>query len=552
MTDSVSPSSPVKTQPSTQAPLLEDSDIWGTLEVLSKISSEKRTIQLKRPKGCYVIGRQHIANVVDLPFPEKPRMSGIQCSFTDVGCGAIRITDLGSTNGTWVNNVKLSKARKPQSMIVRGSSTISFGWCSSSQRDEFKLVPRHRDQAGCFCGGSFAVASQSDTDVDLDADVLDDTYQLLDFLGVGGLGQVRKVLHGKKKEVFAIKFVNEGTQYVDISTAAGRQLRQKPLQEEIDILKQLCHPNIVGYKDEWRGSNGRLGLIMEFMPGGDLHHYIRHHSTEERGLREWKAKYFTRQICDALVYLHGKRIVHRDLKPNNVLLTDGDPPIAKLADFNLAKTVLNTDTALLSNVCGTDLYMAPEIKQGKQYKTTYDKVVDSYSLGVTLLMMLWGQWAYRDPNAEHKQLDMKRLQSDQVSLECRDFNARLLRENPRSRMTAQKALEHRWLAGAVWRRDLEDDTCSWTDQGDADDTATYPQKRSTKAVSSRSEWQESDFLLREMKTVEEEPASGTSQRFDPPGAPGASSLFDQFMRAREGRKSGTSAFHDSLFGSSFD
>ena len=100
-------------------------------------------------------------------------------------------------------------------------------------------------------------------------------------------------------------------------------------------------------------------------------------------------------------YVHAQGVVHRDLKPENVLLTDDTPPIVKVADFGLAKVIDSlsmmqvrrshvADTRIASftscqTKCGTPAFVAPEVMD--QSEKGYDKVVDSWSLGVMVFMM---------------------------------------------------------------------------------------------------------------------------------------------------------------------
>lgn len=87
-----------------------------------------------------------------------------------------------------------------------------------------------------------------------------------------------------------------------------------------------------------------------------------------------------RQLCSALAYLHERRVIHRDIKPSNVLVdTRGNEPVLKLTDFGLARELDINSMAV--TVVGTQLFMAPEVWNGRDY----GREVDIYSLGTLLL-----------------------------------------------------------------------------------------------------------------------------------------------------------------------
>lgn len=110
--------------------------------------------------------------------------------------------------------------------------------------------------------------------------------------------------------------------------------------------------------------------------------------TEHGVFSEPQAAYLVKQVLSGVEYLHSKGIVHRDLKLENLLL-DGDLPKAtvKIADFGLSKVF--SSNATLSTVCGSPLYMAPELLMLDQ-KSAYSPAVDVWSIGVILFILLAG------------------------------------------------------------------------------------------------------------------------------------------------------------------
>ena len=110
--------------------------------------------------------------------------------------------------------------------------------------------------------------------------------------------------------------------------------------------------------------------------------------TEKGVFSEPEAAYLTKQVLEGVAYLHSKGIVHRDLKLENILLADNTAKTTiKIADFGLSKVFSASTT--LSTVCGSPLYMAPELLTVEQ-QGDYSPAVDVWSVGVVLFILLAG------------------------------------------------------------------------------------------------------------------------------------------------------------------
>ena len=178
-----------------------------------------------------------------------------------------------------------------------------------------------------------------------------------------------------------------------ISVGEDRE-NAKILQREIDLMKELEHPNITRLLHV-RTLNRKVHIVMDLctrsmasllkMFGGN-------------GMPLEMVRHFTAQMLSGLEYLHSKRIVHRDLKPNNVLLVEDEhgATVVKLADFGCSKQ-LEMGTAAGTNEVGTMAYCAPEvIRPDQSQRTVYGFKVDVWSLGCTVLELLTGKSPYDD------------------------------------------------------------------------------------------------------------------------------------------------------------
>ena len=173
----------------------------------------------------------------------------------------------------------------------------------------------------------------------------------------------------------------------------SEKLTKKVLQNleiEISILRTYRHPNIVCMHDVTK-TQQHFYLILEYCDGGDVQHLIR--SRKSGRLSEKLARRLMRDLSAGLRFLWGQELIHRDIKPQNLLLTgrlpmeeilenppsaatiqkdqDNNPPNTnnntnygfslKIADFGFARHLQTA--SLAETLCGSPLYMAPEILQ---------------------------------------------------------------------------------------------------------------------------------------------------------------------------------------------
>ncbi|KLO16032.1 Pkinase-domain-containing protein [Schizopora paradoxa] len=328
----------------------------------------------------------------------------------------IKVLDL-SSNGTFINGTKIGKGI---TSILRDGNEIGFGtWGSTKPEEDYRYIFRFN-----ACGPP--------------QEGLHAQYEIGHELGKGSFATVVSAIERATGETYAVKIIHRN------KFKAKNQETLKMFLREISILEGLEHHNICRLKDAFFGET--IYLVLEYIEGGDLLDHIVAHA----GLSEEQTKYLTRQLCEALKYIHAKGIAHRDLKPENVLLTKDDPPILKVADFGLAKAV--DSMTKFKTTCGTPCYLAPEVILRENQEEGYDELVDSWSVGVIVFCMMSNSSPFIEEETEDirrrfqtRVIDWNLLTSD-ISPTARDFIRRLLENDPKLRMSCAAALEHPWLA----------------------------------------------------------------------------------------------------------
>ncbi|KAI3406662.2 ATG1 [Candida oxycetoniae] len=284
-------------------------------------------------------------------------------------------------------------------------------------------------------------------------------------IGKGSFATVYKGYNTTNNTAVAIKSVNR-------SKLKSKKLIEN-LEIEISILKSMKHPHIVGLLD-YKQTSAHFHLIMDYCSMGDLSYFIRRRnqlvkthpvicSLLERypspegshGLNEVLVIHFLRQLSSALLFLRDKSLVHRDIKPQNLLLCPPvhskeefssrhykgmwELPILKIADFGFARFLPSTSMA--ETLCGSPLYMAPEILRYEKYNAK----ADLWSVGAVLYEMTVGKPPFKAnnhiellKNIEKANDKIKFPSAAQVPESLKQLIKSLLKYNPTERISFQE------------------------------------------------------------------------------------------------------------------
>ena len=202
-------------------------------------------------------------------------------------------------------------------------------------------------------------------------------FQIIKLLGKGAFGKVLLVYNEELKKYFAMKTLRKD--YIK------KNQQTKHTKEERKILEKIDYPFISKLYYAFQNEK-KLFMITEYMPGGEMFYHL--HMNDH--FNENKARFYIAEIVLAINHLHKNNILYRDLKPENILLDELGH--IKLTDFGLSKIMNNIEKDKTYTVCGTPIYVAPEVLTGQGY----NKLVDWWSVGVLLYEFLAGYSPYRE------------------------------------------------------------------------------------------------------------------------------------------------------------
>ena len=204
--------------------------------------------------------------------------------------------------------------------------------------------------------------------------LLDNRYEILEVIGVGGMAVVYKARCHRLNRLVAIKILKDDYCQDD-------EFRRR-FHAEGQAVAMVSHPNIVSVYDVSSSQDADF-IVMELIDGISLKQYM-----EKKGVLNWKETlHFAMQIGKALEHAHSKGIVHRDIKPHNIMVLKNGS--VKVADFGIARVMSESHT-LTREALGSVHYISPEQAKGGRV----DDRSDIYSLGVVMYEMIAGRPPY--------------------------------------------------------------------------------------------------------------------------------------------------------------
>ena len=247
-------------------------------------------------------------------------------------------------------------------------------------------------------------------------------YKILKFIGEGSFGKVYLAVHKLTHQKVVLKTGNKKDPNVVREVFYHRQF-------DFPYITKLYEVIVTEYN---------VWMVLEYCSGHELYEHL----LQERRLSLEESKKLFSQIASAVYYAHELKCVHRDLKLENILL-DGNGH-AKLTDFGFTREMATRSQ--LETICGTTVYMAPELIDRKNYdgfKT------DIWSLGIILYTMINGYMPFDEDDENETKLKIVNeepvLTQEWLSEDVEDLIKGMLRKDPNQRITMEEILTHPFL-----------------------------------------------------------------------------------------------------------
>ena len=327
----------------------------------STLGSEESTLRSRAPLNSEVASRS----------VRKSGGLGRMKSIRDVARGAYEGSSKRNTRISMPGVPEIPDVPTRSSDIVRRKSTKMFGanivQVKPGRGSRVSLIEAVPKDVPAPAANSFQIARGQ-------------------MIGKGSYGKVYLGINLTTGDFLAVKQV-EVNQKAAGSDKDKMKEMVSALDQEIDTMQHLEHPNIVQYLGCER-KDFSISIFLEYISGGSVGSCLRNHGKFDEGL----VSSLTRQTLAGLSYLHQEGVLHRDLKADNILLdVDGT---CKISDFGISKKTDNIyGNDATNNMQGSVFWMAPEVvrSQGQGYSAK----VDIWSLGCVVLEMFAGRrpWA---------------------------------------------------------------------------------------------------------------------------------------------------------------
>lgn len=256
-------------------------------------------------------------------------------------------------------------------------------------------------------------------------------YNVIKELGKGSFGKVLLVSHKITGAIRAMKIVNK----ID----DGFDNNDEEVLNEINILKKIDHSNIIKIF-EFYIDDSNYYLITEYCKGGELFALLR-----KIQLTEMQVAYIMFQLFSAINYCHKMKIIHRDLKPENILIKKNENGFIRIKICDFGTSQIFKKGEFQYSIVGSLLYMAPEV-----IEKIYNFKCDLWSCGIIMYLLLTQRFPFygkydkeKSERILHKKYSTKYI--EKFSKNTKDLLSKLLEKDPKKRINAETALNHKYF-----------------------------------------------------------------------------------------------------------
>ena len=271
------------------------------------------------------------------------------------------------------------------------------------------------------------------------------TFEISDYVNRGSVGIF-----------YEGKYKKGSNQKIGIKFYLNRKKNQK--NDEINFMRKLKNKNIIGLFGYMKINDNNTCAILELAKYGDLEN-CQNKLLKRKYLSETLLCYLSKQILDALKYIHNSKILHSDIKPNNILI-DSNLNV-KLTDFSVSCSYANYDPNSKEKFpfVGTSKFISPEILAKEKILVKNANKIDIYSMGVMLYYLTFGTYPYNLKPVKSKDYEnilktlrnskkLEFLEDRKISKAFQNFLEGILELDIDKRLNVESALKHPWILGA--------------------------------------------------------------------------------------------------------
>ena len=256
-------------------------------------------------------------------------------------------------------------------------------------------------------------------------------FDILKELGSGSFGNVYLVRHKVTKAEYAIKAIDKRNKTNQEETPYFRR--------EVEVMYKVHHKNVVKLFGHFEDNN-YCYFIMEYISKGNVYNLLP--TDKKKRLSTKVCSFIIRDIISAVYFLHHMNppIIHRDIKPENVLL--GDNLVAKLTDFGWSNYM--RDDEKRTTVCGTPIYLAPEILEEK----AHDEAVDLWCIGVLLFELVTANPPFLGNDLDTLKANVLKLKINwpkDINVDAKNLIMKILKLDPKQRLPLEEMIKHPFI-----------------------------------------------------------------------------------------------------------
>ena len=256
-------------------------------------------------------------------------------------------------------------------------------------------------------------------------------FDIIKELGSGSFGNVYLVRHKVTKAEYAIKAIDKRNK---------TNQEEKPyFRREVEVMYKVHHKNVVKLFGHFEDNN-YCYFIMEYISKGNVYNLLP--TDKKKRLSTKVCSFIIRDIISAVYFLHHMHppIIHRDIKPENVLL--GDNLVAKLTDFGWSNYM--RDDEKRTTVCGTPIYLAPEIMEEKEH----DEAVDLWCIGVLLFELVTATPPFIGNDLDTLKENVLKLKINwpkDINVDAKNLIMKILKLDPKQRLPLEEMIKHPFI-----------------------------------------------------------------------------------------------------------